>query len=69
MTPPVTLPEDWTLEQSESGWMVVDSDGDLVAYGPRYETLTKELAGAVKLRKEWITFQFMTATMRTEIES
>ena len=69
MSAPVTLPEGWSLDRSEKGWMVVDEDGDLVAYGPRYETLTKEIAKAVRLRKEWITFQLMTAAMRTEIES
>mgnify|MGYP003642554165 CR=1 FL=1 len=69
MSTPVTLPEGWNLERNEKGWIVVDDDGDMVAYGPRYEMLTKELSKALRLRKEWITFQLMTATLRTEIES
>jgi len=59
MSAPVTLPEGWNLDRNEKGWIVVDEDGDMVAYGPSYEMLTKELS----------KFQLMTATLRTEIES
>lgn len=49
--------------------MVVDDDDDLVAYGPRYEAVRTELKKTLRLRKEWIAFQLMTAALRTEIES
>jgi len=65
----VILPEGWNLESSENGWMVVDDDDDLVAYGPRYEAVRTELKKTLRLRKEWIAFQLMTAALRTEIES
>lgn len=60
------IPSDWTLEQSQDNWSLIDQDGDIVLRGDTYENVRDQLKVFYKLGSRWAVQKMLEAFKNNE---